>query len=76
MDILDLDIKYKVAYFQSKLKDVESKGSGEGFSKEDTSGASVEKREPSTFNPFQDQFLHQSLAGFGTGLQVMFIYNH
>ena len=23
-----------------------------------------------------DQFLHQSLAGFGTGLQVMFIYNH
>lgn len=60
VDILDLDIKYRVAYFQSKLKDVEGKGSGDGFSKEDTESASVEKREPSTFNPFQDRFLHQS----------------
>ena len=49
-----------IFYFQSKLKDVEGKGSGDGFSKEDTEGASVEKREPSTFNPFQDRFLHQS----------------
>ncbi len=60
VDILDLDIKYKVAYFQSKLKDVEGKGSGDSFSKEDTKGEEVEKKEPSTLNPFQDQFLHQS----------------
>ena len=61
VDILDLDIKYKVAYFQSKLKDVEGKGSGDGFSRDDADSRTVEKNEPSTNDNFADPpYIHQS----------------
>ena len=61
VDILNLDIKYKVAYFQSKLKDVEGKGSGDGFSRDDADSRTVEKNEPSTNDNFADPpYIHQS----------------
>lgn len=61
VDILNLDIKYKVAYFQSKLKDVEGKGSGDSFSRDDADSRTVEKNEPSTNDNFADPpYIHQS----------------
>ena len=64
VDILDLDIKYKVAYFQSKLKDIEGKGSGDVFSKNNTESRDVEKVVPGTADNFADPpYIYQSEVG-------------
>ncbi len=63
VDILDLDIRYKVAYFQTKLKGVEGKGSGDVFAK-NSPHRDEEINVAETNNAFADPpHIHQSQPG-------------
>ena len=61
VDILDLNISYKVAYFASKLKDIEGKQSGEKLVKENAKPITVKKINPDSVNVFSEPpFIRQS----------------
>tara|TARA_B100000902_G_scaffold119878_1_gene120276 strand:+ start:430 stop:2928 length:2499 start_codon:yes stop_codon:yes gene_type:complete len=64
VDILDLTINYKVAYFSSKLKDIEGKSSGDKLSSKPKKPETVKKGDPETVDPFLGPgFIHQSQPG-------------
>jgi hypothetical protein len=64
VDILDLSINYKVAYFSSKLKDIEGKASGDKLSATSDKPETVKKGDPETVDPFLGPgFIHQSQPG-------------
>jgi len=64
VDILDLNINYKVAYFSSKLKDIEGKASGDKLASKPTKPETVKKGDPETVDPFLGPgFIHQSQVG-------------
>jgi hypothetical protein len=64
VDILDLSINYKVAYFSSKLKDIEGKSSGDKLASKPKKPETVKKGDPETVDPFLGPgFIHQSQPG-------------
>ena len=70
LDILDLNINYRVAYFQTRLKDIQGKSASDKFSK--TQGQDepdVEVDDPATKDAFRDpSFIHQSEVGTTTSV--------
>jgi len=70
LDILDLKINYRVAYFQTRLKDIEGKSGSDKFSKESgEQQEDVEREDPSTKDPFREYpYIHQSEVGTTTSV--------
>ena len=70
LDILDLNINYRVAYFQTKLKDIEGKSGSDKFSKESGEQQDdVERENPNTKDPFREYpYIHQSEVGTTTSV--------
>jgi hypothetical protein len=70
LDILDLNINYRVAYFQTRLKDIEGKSGSDKFSRESgEQQEDVEREDPSTKDPFREYpYIHQSEVGTTTSV--------
>ena len=65
VDIIDLSINYKVAYFSSKLKDIEGKASGDKLSATSDKPETVKKPDKETVDTMKDAQYgpHQSEVG-------------
>ena len=64
VDIIDLSINYKVAYFSSKLKDIEGKSSGDKLTSKPKTPETVKKPDKETVDTMKDPRLpHHSEVG-------------
>ena len=70
VDIIDLNINYKVAYFASKIKDIQGKSATDEFSKLGNDNT-VSVTDPNSTNNFADPpFIHKSNAAVVTSVSA------